>query len=919
WVQTGVTWEDLEFLSRTYAPSARELLLQFRAAAGPAARYGYPRSPWIPLATASPRLWSLLGQAHDCGLALVPGTAGGELSVRTEPAVLVLDASRTPDGLGLQPRVLLDGAPLPPSWFGLLGEPAHGIFAIPDPQRKAHLTLAPLAEPMGKELRSLLLDGAPVVVPAADERRFAEEFYPRLRVHAPIVSSDASIALPEPAPPILTCAVHFRPEHRLRIDWAWAYVVGGERRTFALEEAAGWPTVRDPDAERRLLAALPLPYASIPALRPSPRNAAPAAHALLADRHAVLFVEEVVPRLREVGVEVTLLGEVVDYRQVDVAPLIEMSTADRDDSADWFDLHLRVSVEGEEIGFDELFVALAGDSDVLITTSGVCVSLDRPEFAGLRTLIEEARTLTERDEPAGSPPRLSISKFQAGLWEELLQLGIVIDQSASWARTVGGLIDVEGVEQLPVPQGLRAELRSYQREGYSWLGFLYDHGLGGILADDMGLGKTVQALALICRARARDPDDAPFLVLAPTSVVSTWAKEAERFAPGLRVVTVERSQAKRKVPLSEIVAGADLVITSYTLARIDADAYAAPAWSGLVLDEAQFVKNHRAKTYAVARRIRAPFKLAITGTPLENSLMDLWALLSITAPGLFPHPERFAETYSRPIERSADAELLARLRRRIRPLMLRRTKEKVASELPPKQEQVLEVVLEPKHRRIYATHLQRERQKVLGLIDELDKNRFTILRSLTLLRQLALDPSLVDPAYAGVPASKVEVLAEHLGELVAEGHQALVFSQFTGFLASVRRRLDAEQISYSYLDGRTRRRDKVVGEFRRGDTRVFLISLKAGGFGLTLTEADYCFVLDPWWNPASEAQAVDRAHRIGQDKSVLVYRLVAADTIEEKVMQLKDRKAKLFTSVVGEDALADASLTAEEIRGLFGA
>jgi SNF2 family DNA or RNA helicase len=336
----------------------------------------------------------------------------------------------------------------------------------------------------------------------------------------------------------------------------------------------------------------------------------------------------------------------------------------------------------------------------------------------------------------------------------------------------------------------------------------------------------------------------------------------------------------------------------------------------VLLDEAQFVKNYRAKTYQSARRLRSDFKLAITGTPLENNLMELWALLSITAPGLFPHPDRFSEFYRRPIERAQDPLLMGRLRRRISPLMLRRTKERVASELPPKQEQIVEVVLQPKHMRIYQTHLQRERQKVLGLIDDLDRNRFTILRSLTLLRQLSLDPSLVDDIHAGVPASKIEVLCEQLGELVAEGHSGLVFSQFTGFLSKVRARLEEEDIDYAYLDGRTRNRSAAVERFRSGRVPVFLISLKAGGFGLNLPEADYCFLLDPWWNPATEAQAIDRTHRIGQTKTVLVYRLVARDTIEEKVMELKERKEQLFAAMFGDDALAAVPLSVTEIRAL---
>jgi SNF2 family DNA or RNA helicase len=251
--------------------------------------------------------------------------------------------------------------------------------------------------------------------------------------------------------------------------------------------------------------------------------------------------------------------------------------------------------------------------------------------------------------------------------------------------------------------------------------------------------------------------------------------------------------------------------------------------------------------------------------------------------------------------------------------MLRRTKESVAEELPPKQEQTVEVELDPRHRRIYQTHLQRERQKVLGLIEDLDRNRFTVLRSITLLRRLSLDPALVDESHNTVPATKTDVLLQDLSELVGEGHQALVFSQFTSFLSRIRTRLADAEIPYAYLDGRTRNRDRVIQQFRDKVASVFLISLKAGGFGLNLAEADYCFVLDPWWNPAIEAQAVDRTHRIGQTKTVMVYRLVAKDTIEQKVMDLKARKKELFESVVGGEALAAAELTADEIRGLLGA
>jgi SNF2 family DNA or RNA helicase len=626
----------------------------------------------------------------------------------------------------------------------------------------------------------------------------------------------------------------------------------------------------------------------------------------------VVLTTEVLPRLADAGVLVEVTGEPPDYRHTQAAPVVHVSATDGDDS-DWFDLAVTVTVDGEDIPFPLLFTALAAGDSHLVLPSGTWFDIGRREFDRLRQLIEEARALQDTEGPG-----LRISRYQAGLWDELVELGVVAEQSERWARDVRALLDIDDAAPPQPPAGLEAQLRPYQLQGYQWLSVLWDAGLGGVLADDMGLGKTVQALALVCRAHEAGELSAPVLVVAPTSVVSNWAREAARFAPGLVVRTVEATGRKLGMSLAEMVDGADLVITSYTLLRLGEEDYRALPWSGLVLDEAQFVKNHAAKTYAAARRLPARFKLAITGTPVENNLMDLWAMLSIVAPGLFPSPQKFTEHYRTPIERGGDPDVLAALRRRIRPLMRRRTKEQVADELPPKQEQVLEVLLNPKHRKVYDTHLQQERRKVLGLVDDLQRNRFTIFRSLTLLRQLALDASLVDEAYAGIRSSKADAFLEHLQEVVAEGHRALVFSSFTGFLSTVRKRLDAEGLTYAYLDGRTRDRQRRIDEFRSGRAPVFLISLKAGGFGLNLTEADYVYVLDPWWNPAVEAQAVDRTHRIGQDKTVMVYRLVAADTIEQKVVALQARKRDLFARVLDDDAGAlSGTLTAADIRGLF--
>jgi SNF2 family DNA or RNA helicase len=383
------------------------------------------------------------------------------------------------------------------------------------------------------------------------------------------------------------------------------------------------------------------------------------------------------------------------------------------------------------------------------------------------------------------------------------------------------------------------------------------------------------------------------------------------------VVAVTETAARRGVGLDELAGAVDVVVTSYALFRLEFDGYAALGWAGLFLDEAQFAKNRASQAYRCAKLLPAPTKVAMTGTPIENNLIELWSLLSITAPGLFPSADRFTEHYRTPIEKKGDTARLGQLRRRIRPLLLRRTKEEVLRDLPDKQEQVMELELSPRHRKLYQTYLQRERQKILGLLGDLQQNRMAIFRSLTLLRQASLDMSLVDGRYTKVPSAKLDALMEMIEDIAGDGHRVLVFSQFTRFLELARRRVERAGIDHCYLDGSTTKRSAVISRFRDGTAPVFLISLKAGGFGLNLTEADYCILLDPWWNPATEAQAVDRIHRIGQTRKVMVYRLVAKDTLEEKVMALKARKSELIASVMDTGDFGSGAMSAADIAELL--
>ncbi|WP_411374577.1 SNF2-related protein [Arthrobacter sp. MPF02] len=958
WIRGDVSWNTLSYLNfrRECNEKHVEWMQEFLAShSASASRMHNSSGLWLSLNSYSGKnLWSLLSDVRKIGLALVHSRGTEPVRLAEAPAGVGLNLGRygtsstepsepssavSDGGLELSPTVTVDGVEVDPASVGTIGRPAHGLFVtsgeaalpgVPDPE--GTITLAPLESGLSEELLAFVTAGSTLHIPAKDESRFLTGFYPKLKQTARVTARDESVELPALAVPTLSLLANYGADHRVRLHWEWHYKSGNLVTAQPLWRHPGDQGYRDDAAEARILEGVGRLWEVVPAMGESatdgwgtPRLAASAE---LKGLDTLAFTEDVLPRLRQTpDVDVETAGDIADYREAEEAPVVSISTK-ATEQRDWFDLGIQITLEGEPVSFAAVFSALAAGQTKMLLPSGAYFSLDLPELHQLRALIEEARSLQDnKDAP------LQISRFQAGLWDELAQLGIVDEQAAAWRSAVGGLLE-GGTDGLPLPASLNAELRPYQLEGFNWLTFLYRHSLGGVLADDMGLGKTVQALALMCAAKehasaaagsvapdagsaGRPAAVAPFLVVAPTSVVGNWAAEAARFAPGLNVQAVGETFAKSGLNPAETLAGVDVVITSYALFRIDYNSYSARQWSGLVLDEAQFVKNHQSKAYQCARKLPASFKLAITGTPLENNLMEFWALTSIVAPGLFSSPKRFAEYYQKPVEKNGDKGQLDKLRRRVRPLMMRRTKDQVIKDLPPKQEQVLEVVLNPRHQKVYQTHLQRERQKILGLIDDVNKNRFTIFQSLTLLRQLSLDASLIDPSLSGVRSSKLDVLFEQLEDLVAEGHRALIFSQFTGFLGKVRERLEEQEIEYCYLDGATRNRADVVSEFKNGSAPVFLISLKAGGFGLNLTEADYVFLLDPWWNPASEAQAVDRTHRIGQARNVMVYRLVAKDTIEEKVMALKARKSQLFADVVEGEALAGGAITAEDLAGLF--
>src|SRR5665647_1847789 len=652
WIRGNLTWDNLAYARGSFNPAQLKILHALYALHAAGQRYYAYTEQWIHVDAFDNRaLWEVLEEARAAGLPLISsGAAQDPVLLSPTPAALQLDIRREPDGLALTPAVILNDRRLKPRTFGFIGDPARGIFTWDGPSGAVRLTLAPLTAPIGAEMHALATAG-PLDIPSADEDAFLADYYPFLRQRLALTSADGSFDLPETARPALALSITHQADARIELHWDWAYLspsatppADAELDTEAEPGATSAPALyrqrlrpapgdiryRDEAREADILDSLGGLLARFPALAtPAAQYAAhpQSGRPALRDRTTldgsamIEFLAGAVPELEaSADVVVQVSGEGRDYREADEPPVISLATTDRADSHDWFDLAVTVSIDGEEIPFDDLFRALAAERELMILQSGTYFNLDRPELHQLRRLIEEARGLQE----SGSRG-LGISRFQADLWEELQALGVVAGQAAAWRSTVEGLAaaggaDATGIPERPLPGGVQATLRGYQQAGFDWLSFLYDHRLGGILADDMGLGKTLQAIALITHARDAGGGEgrAPFLVVAPTSVVPNWAAECARFAPGLTVATITETSRKRTTSLADASAGADVVITSYTLFRLDFDEYNAQEWAGLLLDEAQFVKNHQSKAHQCARRLATPFKLAITGTPMEN-------------------------------------------------------------------------------------------------------------------------------------------------------------------------------------------------------------------------------------------------------------------------------------------------------------
>ena len=642
------------------------------------------------------------------------------------------------------------------------------------------------------------------------------------------------------------------------------------------------------------------------------------------------FSFEGIAELRCAGWQVDV-GDDYPHQEIDAADWY-LDLADTTAPSHWFDLELGVEIDGARHNLLPLLLGLLQASrleDLLCEDAPATIQLKVEDGSFVRVSRDRLRQLTDvlvelHTKSVLRKQRLRMSTFQVG---QLMALG---DEDGLHVSITGSKPLVEWGKKLAafdemrpprLPKGFVGELRPYQIEGLAWLQFLSDFGLSGLLADDMGLGKTLQVLAFIQAERQRGPNKGkrfrPNLVIAPTSVVHNWANEARRFFPGLNVF-VHHGETR----LESITAANeyDIVITSYTLLAREIEIFEGIEFHALVLDEAQAIKNPQTRAHQCVCRLSARTRLALTGTPVENHLGELWSLFEFLLPGLLGSRTDFRRKFRRPIEKHGDSLRMDALRNRVRPFVLRRVKTEVEKDLPPKTEIIRTVDLQGPQRDLYETVRITMDKRVRTLLKEkgLAKSSIEILDALLKLRQVCCHPALLrsDALKRVTTSAKLDQLLEVLVELLQEGRRVLLFSQFTSMLKLIEEELELRDIDYFKLTGATQKRQELIDAFQRGEAPVFLISLKAGGTGLNLTAADTAIHYDPWWNPAVENQATDRAHRIGQTHPIFVYKMICRETVEERIVELQRRKGALASSLLeGKGGLR--GFTKQDIQRLF--
>lgn len=623
----------------------------------------------------------------------------------------------------------------------------------------------------------------------------------------------------------------------------------------------------------------------------------------ITDSKALLWIFEEIPTLAQQGFEIYGKENLTKYKYNTASPRINFSVKS---NIDWFDLNVEIDFDGIELSLKELRKAFQKKTRFVKLVDGSLGLLPDDWFIKFEHLFNFGKI---------EDKNVRLSKYHVPLIDLMLERANQAQTDEQFQQRLDRLKHFEKIDSRPMPQHFNGVLREYQKAGFDWLYFLQDFSFGGCLADDMGLGKTIQALALLLNEKEQG-ENRTSLIICPTSVIFNWENEVKKFAPDLQVLNHTGIERRKD---TEQFHQYDIVLTSYGTLIRDVPFLAKFSFHYVILDESQKMKNPASLTAKASRLLQCNHRLALTGTPIENNTYELWSLFSFLNPGLLGSLNYFRKAFSLQIEKKQNEEIAEQLRRIIFPFILRRTKDQVAKELPPKIEQISLCHMNDEQQKLYRRWRDYYRAMILNQISEvgLNQSRMRVLEGLTKLRLIACHPQLVEKEI-NEDSGKFEQLQDALLEIISENHKVLVFSQFVKMLSLIRNYLDGQQIEYEYLDGRTRNREHCVERFQTDDQlKIFLISLKAGGTGVNLTAADYVIHYDPWWNPAVEVQATDRTHRIGQDKKVFVYKFITKDSVEEKILQLQERKRALVSQIITTESSFLKSITREDVEVLF--
>ena len=762
-----------------------------------------------------------------------------------------------------------------------------------------------------------LLSSFPIAIPVQQTEVFRERYLSQIARVLPL-KGDLILWHDVQAAPIPRLYLREDQGNRLRADLRFGYgeyEVAATRSegSIALETVPdSWDLIRihrQPEREQHFYQLLADP---VYRLKRSDNRYPFGTFELRARTHAFDFLMYSIPQLTQAGFEIYGEENLKAGRINRATPTLRVSITS---GIDWFDLKTVVEFGDQQISLHDLRKAMKRGEHFIKLADGSIGQIPQEwleKYKHLWNLAEE----TEEG--------FRLSDLHLPLLDSLLEEEMLVQTPPDLHGRRERLRSFEQIETQPLPKGFIGELRPYQKHGFDWLHFLREYKFGGILADDMGLGKTVQVLAYLQSIKERDmdpsrvqtPASGATLLVVPKSLIANWQREAERFTPDLRFLEYVGNLRNKDTSVFDDY---DVMLTTYGTMLRDIEILRGYQFSHVILDESQAIKNPLAKSARAARLLKGDHRLVMTGTPVENNTFELWSQFAFLNPGLLGNMDYFKHEFANPIESGGDKESAALLRKLVYPFILRRTKEQVAPELPSRTERITYTDMVPAQKKIYTQTRERYRAELLGLIESegINDARFRILEGLLRLRQIAIHPALVEKSYKG-ESPKFELLLETLETLQAEKHKALVFSQFVETLKLVRRELDERGIDYVYLDGQTPNRQARVDTFQNDPSiPFFLISLKAGGVGLNLTAADYVIHLDPWWNPAVEMQASDRAHRIGQDKPVFVYKIIARDTVEEKILQLQEKKRALVKSIIATESSFFKSLTKDDVKALF--